>query len=196
MNVKQNPFMNMKKQYAALLAVLIAPVLAFAQLPPTDEATGKYTFMDKVMAEKLKAKEIVEVVTKYGKDETNATGKEQKWEIAETEADMVKFNAKMTVSYPGTKGGTNLEGTISFTVRVDAKDGKYRYIITDFEHSEAHGSGGKLELVSAECGTSRMAPASWKKIKGLVTTQTNAIVEDIKRIVREYENDPARNDDW
>ncbi len=186
----------MRKQYLMFVAILMAPVFAFAQLPPTNESTGKYTFMNTVQAEKLKASEIIDVVKKYGTNETNTTGKEKKWEVAESESDMILFNASMTVSYPGTKGGTNLNGTVSFTVRIDAKDGKYRYIITDFEHSEPRGSGGKLELDKAECGTSRMLPASWKKIKTLTTNQINDLVTDIKRIVREYENDPARNDDW
>lgn len=186
----------MRKHYYTILACIIAPVLAFAQLPPKDDGTGKYTFQGVVQASKLSASEVLECVTKYGKNETNTTGKENTWEVEESSGSMIKFKCTMTVTYPGTKGGTSLKGQIAFSVRVDAKEGKFRYIITDFVHSEARGSGGKLELSTPECGSTKLSPTSWKKIKGLTTTQINKLIVDIKRIVKEFENDPARNDDW
>lgn len=183
------------KQLASTFMLILCASLTFAQLPPKDANTGKYTYLNTVQATKLTAAEITERTKTWGTDEANSSGK-KKWTILESNGTMVKFDGYVSVSYPGTKGGTNLTGKVKFTFRVDAKEGKFRYIVTDFKHEEPRGSGGKLEEEVPVCGTNRLLPKSWASIKRQANAKSLKVIDDLKRVIREFENDPARNDDW
>jgi hypothetical protein len=116
---------------------------------------------------------------------------------------MDKANGVMTcegafpVTYPGPRVGMNDNGLVKFTVTVNAKDGRYKYEITNFKHEGAKGkgNGGPLESKSAECGKFVLPDGGWAKIKKDTANKMTDIINDLKASISPQGNAPAK-EDW
>ena len=166
-------------------------LLLKAQDLPINDQTNLVTFMEVVEADKLDAQELYDILKEWGKAKN--------YEIVEDkEGEDVQFVGYLNVSHPGLRGGDVDEGRVKFTLLFNAKEGKYRYIITDFVH-EGKGkepSGGPLEETTPKCGKVAMSGRGWVTIKNNTKSQIEALIEDFKQKVLEVENDPANNSDW
>lgn len=168
-------------------------VLTKAQNLPVDAKTGKITYLEVVDAAGLTAQDIFKIAKDWGiskgykiKKEDEATGE-------------IIFDAKIAVEYAGVPGKAKTEnGNVNFTYSVFCKEGKFRYIATDFVHAGLNGaaSGGKLESTLPTCGVAGMTAASWQFIKKKTQSNMDVINADLKRVVKEVQNDPAKNSDW
>lgn len=177
-----------------ILTVLIAfgfMATAFAQSLPVDAGTGKITYLEVVDATGVKPADLTKVVKDW------AT--KQGFTVKEETADKLVYNASTTVDYPGVNGSTTEKSPVTFTLSVFIKDGKYRYIATDFFHvgdAKSKASGGKLENVTPECGATKMTSKSWVMIKNKTNSNLVALTADLKRVTKEFQNDPANKSDW
>lgn len=178
------------KNLNIFLALFLMVFVAHAQNLPVDANTGKITFIEVVDAAGLSDKDLYKIALEWGK-EKNFTIKSQ-----DEAAGTVVFNASTPVEYDAVKSGKKDKGSVNFTYSVFCKSGKYRYIVTDFVHEGAAGSGGKLENTSADCGKDAMVAKSWVYIKNSTQSQVNALIEDLKKKIKETQNDPAKNSDW
>ena len=178
------------------LLLSFALVVAFlstlkAQILPVDAKTGKVTYIEVVDAAGMTAKDLF----KAAKDWGVAKGLEVKKEDEATGE--IVFAGKMPVDYTGMKGKAE-KGIINYSFSIFIKDGKYRFIATDFIHEGVGSdpSGGKLEAVSPVCGPGRMSSSTWLMIKKRTSSGMDAIVADLKRVIKEIQNDPAKKTDW
>lgn len=167
--------------------------VSIAQDLPVDQNTGKITYIEVVDAAGLSTKDLYETVKKWGAA--------QKFTIKEDKAnESILFDCTSSIEYPNVNLGGNDKGKVSFTCFVFVKDGKYRYIFTDFTHQgdgkTADASGGKLENVSPECGKTKMSAKGWVTVKSKTDANTKALVEDLRRVIKEAQNDPAKKSDW
>lgn len=163
----------------------------FAQNLPVDAGTGKITYLEVVDAAGVKPADLTKVVKEW------AT--KQGFTLKEETADKLVYNASTTVEYPNVNGSANEKSPVTFTLSVFIKDGKYRYIATDFFHvgdAKSKASGGKLENVSPECGATKMTSKSWVFIKNKTNSNMVTLTNDLKRVVTEFQNDPANKSDW
>lgn len=158
---------------------------------PIDENTGKVTFMEVVEAEGLTAKQVFDITKDWAMKKGFAV-------IEETDGAKLKFNAFVKVYYPAPKSGPTEEGNVKFTFFVGCKDGKFRYILTDYVHTgKKRGTdGGKLESSKPACGNISMSSRGWVTIKNESKKKTDKLLEDLKRVIKEDQNDPEKNDDW
>lgn len=182
----------MKKISLLLLTFMIASSGLMAQVLPVNSSTNKVTYMEVVNAEGLTAKELYEL----GKEFAESKG----WILVEDEAadNKVKYKAKIDLGWPGLSGGEIDKGYSEFTYTFDAKDGRYRFILTDFVHKGIDRSpdGGALENTKAECGPTRMSARGWVTIKEKTNEGANELTDELKQKIQEVKNDPERNDDW
>ncbi len=182
------------KKISLFVALIIATFqLSIAQDFPINQSTGKITYLEVVDASGLATKDLYEVVKKWG-----AT---QKYTITEDKAnESIVFKASTPLDYPSVTGSGIDKGRVEFSCSIFIKDGKYRYIFTDLEH-KAEGKlvgvdGGKLENVSPDCGKGRMSAKGWVTIKMKADANLKALVTDLRRVVKEAQNDPAKKTDW
>lgn len=164
---------------------------SFAQNLPIDAGTGKITYLEVVDATGVKPTDLIKVVKEWST--------KQGFTIKEETADKLVYNAFTTVEYPNVNGSANEKSPVTFTLSVFIKDGKYRYIATDFFHvgdAKSKVSGGKLENVTPECGATKMTSKSWVFIKTKTGSNMTALTNDLKRVVTEFQNDPANKSDW
>lgn len=181
------------KKLSLLCAFFLLVTLVNAQNElPINEQTGKATFLEVVDAEGLSAKKLYELTKKWA---------ESKGYVVQEDVpgDQVVYKASTKVYYPSPNGGgTTDEGLVHFSFSGFFKDGKYRLIVTDFTH-EGEGKlpdGGKLENQTPECGKIKMSGRGWVTIKNKTRENVEELIADVKRVIKEVENDPANNDNW
>jgi hypothetical protein len=182
--------MIMKKLLLSFALVCGAINFAHAQLP-MDQGTGKVTYLEVVDASGVKAAELNKVVKDW------AT--KQGFTLKEDGAEKLVYDASTVVEYPPVSGTVNLKGKVKFSLSVFCKEGKYRYILTDFVHEgdpKTKDNGGKLEAVNPECGATKMSGKGWVTIKNKTNSNMKALTDDLKRVIKEYQMDPANKTDW
>ena len=178
----------MKKLFLSA-TILIVGTFVSAQELPVNEETGKVTFMSVEEMGNVKAKEAYDVIKEW------ANGKTLR--ITEDEAgSKIYFEGKHNVSYPAVKGGISNDGIVIFTLQFFFKDGKYRYITTDFVHSGKYGNGGKLENEKPQDGYGKVSERAWNMIRNQTYEKTTSLVTSFTKAITEFQNDPARSDDW
>lgn len=181
----------MKHFILTVLAAFGLSVLVFAQNLPVDAGTGKITYLEVVDATGVKPADLTKVVKEWAI--------KQGFTVKEEAADKLVYSAFTPVEYPNVNGSANEKSPVTFTLSVFIKDGKYRYIATDFFHvgdAKSKASGGKLENVTPECGATKMTSKSWVFIKNKTASNMTALTNDLKRVVTEFQNDPANKSDW
>ncbi|MBX9851361.1 MAG: DUF4468 domain-containing protein [Cytophagaceae bacterium] len=181
----------MRKILLSLFFVFAALIATQAQNLPVDQKTGKITYIEVVDATGMSAKDLYKTAKDWG------TSKGYKIKKEDEATGEIVFEGSLPVEYTGVKGKPET-GNVNFTFSVFIKEGKYRYIVTDFIHAGATPavSGGKLESATPSCGAAGMTSATWLLIKKKTQVGMEASVADLKRVVKEVQNDPAKKSDW
>jgi hypothetical protein len=182
----------MKKIVLSIVAGVLFSCFASAQELPVNPSTGKVTFMEVVDAKGMKAADLYKILSDWSIAQGFVVSKK---DDANNEA---VFTGLIPLEYSSIKAGRNDKGKVTFTLSVFGKDGKYRYILTDFIHEgiDGAGSGGKLENLQPDCGKAGMVGGNWVYIKNKVKGQSIIWVKDLKKTVTQVQNDPAKNKDW
>ena len=91
-----------------------------------------------------------------------------------------------------------VNGDITMTVTIEAKDGKYRYTINNIKHKAevAESSGGDIYSPVPECGSLKIKDLTWKHIKGAALADAKMVADDLKAIMAKYSGDAPKKDDW
>lgn len=181
----------MKNLFLSALILLGISASSFAQNLPVDAGTGKITYLEVVDASGVKPTDLNKVVKDW------AT--QQGFTLKDEAPDKLVYDASTTVDYPNINGSATEKSAVTFSLSIFIKDGKYRYIATDFLHVgdvKVKASGGKLENVTPECGATKMTSKSWVLIKSKTNSNLLALTADLKRVVKEFQNDPANKSDW
>lgn len=91
-----------------------------------------------------------------------------------------------------------VEGEISMTITVEAKEGKYRYTINNIKHKATivEISGGDVYGIVAECGSMKLSDLSWKHIKSAAFADAKMVADDLKAIMAKFSGDAPKKDDW
>ena len=178
----------MKKLLLGVLAMMIATMIT-AQKLPVDAKTGKVTFMKVIETGNVTAAEAKIVLQKWAAKQTT-------FSVTSDEATKLFYKGRHKVNYPAPKGSINQSGDVSFNLQFFFKDGKFRYIMTDFIHSGKYGAGGKMVNVDPKCGYGKIKEKSWNMIKNQTLTKSTKMVEEFTKALQEFQNDPARSDDW
>ena len=165
---------------------------SYSQNLPVNDKTGKITYLEVVDASGMSTKNLYQAAKDWG------ASKGYKIQKEDEAAGEIVFEASLPVDYAGVKGKME-SGNVNHSFSVFCKDGKYRYIVTDFVHEGADKdfpSGGKLESATPACGAAGMTSASWVLIKKKTQSGIEANIADLKRVIKEIQNDPAKNSDW
>ncbi|MCP4521788.1 MAG: DUF4468 domain-containing protein [Cytophagales bacterium] len=171
-----------------ILTVLLSVSQVFAQLP-VNAKTKKVTFLEVVDATGMSAQQLYDTAKEWAKGKGFTVSED-------VAGSKLVFTAKHSLTYKGKK--KEEAGDVAFTFSIFLKKDKYRIIVTDFVHAGTgkSPSGGKLELKVPECSSAKMNSATWLNIKKQTNAQTKKQIADLKRVIKEVQNDPANSDDW
>ena len=91
-----------------------------------------------------------------------------------------------------------VEGEITMTVTIEAKEGKYRYTINNIKHKSTNTeySGGDVYGVVPECGSMKLSDLSWKHIKAGAFADAKIVADNLKATMAKFSGDAPKKDDW
>src|SRR5690349_14522402 len=119
--------MIMKKVLMSLAMFLMVALIANAQTLPVDSKTGKITYVEVVDATGMTAKDLFKAAKDWGVAKGYTVKKED-----EATGELV-FEGTIALEYNGVKKPER--GTTNFNFHVFTKEGKYRFVVTDFVHA-------------------------------------------------------------
>lgn len=93
----------------------------------------------------------------------------------------------------------DVEGTITMHMSIEAKDGKYRYTISKITHNSKNAdmSGGDLYSEVPKCGSMKLPPDLWKKIKSEGMKDAGIVASDLKEAMKiSSDAQPGDKDEW
>ncbi|MBS1637478.1 MAG: hypothetical protein JST26_16300 [Bacteroidetes bacterium] len=93
----------------------------------------------------------------------------------------------------------DVEGTITMHVSIEAKEGKYRYTISKINHvaKNTEMSGGDIYNEVPQCGSMKLPPDLWKKIKSEGMKEANLVSADLKEAMKVPSDAPqGEKDEW
>lgn len=93
---------------------------------------------------------------------------------------------------------SDVEGTITMHVSIEAKENKYRYTITKITHisKNAAFSGGDIYQEVPQCGSMKMSNELWKRVKSEALKDANTLVNDLKDSMQQSSEVPMNPDEW
>jgi hypothetical protein len=166
----------MKNISLLLLLVGLSVVRVSAQASfPVDADTKKITYTEVVNVGSVKKTELLKRAQTWATTTSCAPANHQA-------AGEYRCKGKFTVQYPSIAPGKTDKGTVTFIATIYGKDGKYKYVLTDFTHQDVlgRGDGGKLENETPECGKFIMSTNSWNKIKEQTQSKMDELVASLK----------------
>lgn len=92
----------------------------------------------------------------------------------------------------------DVQGSITMHLSIDAKEGKYRYTITKLSHNAkiADYTGGDVYSEVPNCGSMKMPPDIWKRIRSEAFKQSALLANDVKEGMKIPSNTPVNSDEW
>lgn len=153
----------------------LSTCLILAQQVNTEDG---YTVSEVIIKDSVPAKDLLARATTWAKkkhpkyEKINAVGGTTKVELD------VDFYIKPKELNPP----HDYTGKILMHIKIEIKDGKYKYTINQVKHIADNGknSGGDITKDIPECGTMFLPDMTWKKIKGEAVKDVYIVIEDIK----------------
>lgn len=180
----------MKKVIFVLFALAGSVFQLAAQTLPLDPETKKVTYFEVIDVDGASKDLLYKRAKNFGTIDKSSILKD------DTAAGIYSTKGKIQVSYPAPMKGMNHSGVVEYTMTLFLKDGKYKYVLTDFIHVSDRGNGGNLELETPACGKYTLSPSGWSTVKRLTDEEAKKIVEAIKNGMRNPSKNSATSTDW
>lgn len=92
----------------------------------------------------------------------------------------------------------DVQGTITMHLSIDAKEGKYRYTISKLNHNAKNGdyTGGDIYGEVPKCGSMKLPPDMWKRIRSEAFKQSTLLATDLKDAMKISSSTPVNSDEW
>jgi hypothetical protein len=160
-------------------AIILFTFETFCQTPtfPIDNDSKKITYTEVVELGKGVKKSVIQTRAKAWVAKKQFLAKNKQAEGT------YSFKGKFVLHYPSATTGKNERGSVEFICTLYLKDGRYKYVLTNFKHvgESGRGSGGALENEVPECGKFVLPMGSWTKIKNEVYSLTPPLVTEMKQ---------------
>lgn len=158
-----------------------------AQDLPIDKETGKITYSGVVTVENADASQLFSRAQAYFVN----TFVDSKSVIQMKDESSKTIIGKGNISMPERLWKT---GWVNFTLTIQAKDGRYRYVVTDFSHDNSLSSsiGGALENEKPACGTFNMMMKHWNLYKEHTNSRVTLLIASLKKAM----DVPSSKTDW
>ncbi|HSZ24360.1 MAG TPA: DUF4468 domain-containing protein [Cytophagaceae bacterium] len=180
----------MKKLFTCSLILFAFLAKAQTKTFPIDSASKKIMYSEVIQLNGVTKDELY----KRAKNLGVAGNGTQKDDPAQG---LYMYKGFLNVSYPAPQPGLQHSGKVEYLVTLACKDGRYKYIITNFVHSGEKASGGKLEGSLPECGKLILTLAAWGSIKKQTMEQMDKFIKNLKANMEGADpNAPKVGNDW
>lgn len=92
----------------------------------------------------------------------------------------------------------DVQGTFTMHVSIEAKEGKYRYTISKLSHNAKNPeyTGGDVYSEVPKCGSMKLPPDLWKRLRSEALKNAGIVVEDIKESMKHSSDEKQNEDEW
>ena len=156
---------------------------------PISEKTGKVCYEDVVKVDGVSASDLYVRANEWFVKTFNSAN--SVIQMQDKEAGKIIGKGYVPVKSMGYDAGG-----FDFTINFAAKEGRYRYVITDIKHDPKTSnmkSGGAIENEKPECGTMYMFKKQWKKLKVQAHESLTAMHKDLVQYMSET---ASEEEDW
>ena len=145
--------------------------------------------MKTVDAEGLTSQQLYEIAKKWG-EANNFSITEDKT------GSKIIYKGTCNLEYPTARTTEKSKGDVTYKFQFGAKEGKYRYIFTDFTHTGKPEDGGDLENAEPDCGLHKITIRAWTLIKKTTRLEILKLIESLTKKITAEQNDPTKEEDW
>jgi hypothetical protein len=174
-----------------LSSFLMLSSVVFAQEFSINEKTGKISYEGIVKIDGASATDLYIKANEWFATTFNSASNV----IQMQDKDAGKIIGKAAIEVEN-RGYPN--GVFDFTIKFTAKEGRYRYVLTDIAHdkrgSALNGSGGAIENEKPACGSMTMFKSHWNKLKEKAHNKLTALSKDLTNHMSATNNEAG--DDW
>lgn len=161
-------------------------------LPPNEDGSvPENTAPAKPMA----AEELLKRAINFVKIENPKYTKTNRVNTSSKAECLVSFNYKPKELNPQ----ADVEGKFTMHISIEAKEGKYRYTISKVNHVAKNPdfSGGDVYSEIPKCGSMKLPPEMWKKMRGEALKHVTVVTNDLKEFMKRPSTAPLGNgDEW
>jgi len=160
-------------------------------LPPNDDGSLP---VDTNPVKGMNASEILKRAVNFVKMESTKYTKGNGVTTGSKAECVITFNYKPKELNPV----ADVQGTITMHMSIDAKEGKYRYTISKINHNAKNGdyTGGDVYSEVPKCGSMKLPPELWKRIRSEALKQSGVLVNDLKEAMKVSSTTPVNSDEW
>jgi hypothetical protein len=92
----------------------------------------------------------------------------------------------------------DVQGSITMHLSIDSKEGKYRYTISKLNHNAKNPdyTGGDVYTEVPKCGSMKLPPEMWKRIKSEAFKQSGILATELKEAMKISSTTPVNSDEW
>ena len=92
----------------------------------------------------------------------------------------------------------DVEGVFTMHLSIEAKEGKYRYVITKIHHTakNAEFTGGDIYSEVPKCGSMVLPMDLWRRMKSEALKNAMTVTEDVKDAMKIRSDKPVDGDEW
>ena len=160
-----------------------------AQKLPVNPKSGKITFMETLDAKGLTSQELYDIAKKWGETNNLTINEDQA-------GSKIVYKGACNIEYPTARTAEKSKGDVTYKFQFGAKEGKYRYIFTDFTHTGEPEDAGALEDAEPDCGLNKITIRGWTLIKKTTRLKILKLIESLTKKITAEQNDPTKSDDW
>lgn len=165
-----------------------------AEVPPAKKDADGNEIVDTVPPPPTSVSEILKRAVNFVKIESNKYTKVN----GVTTGSKAEFTASFAYKPKELNPGSDVQGTLSMHVSVEAKEGKYRYTISKITHTakDATFTGGDVYNEVPACGSMKMPLDQWKRIRSEALKNAALIATDLKAFMKKSSSEPVNADEW
>jgi hypothetical protein len=166
-----------------LLLLLLLPAVCYAQKDPIDTVQFNYTSVETV--DSIPAKVLQQRARVFVTE--NFKSAKDVIQLDDMEAGVIIVKGVIVPIVKTAFTGSMQAGYVNFMIKLQFKDGKYKYSFTDFIHEGNGGNvkdGGALSNIKPACGTFNMFEGYWRKIKAYVDSDVIVFIDNLNRSMK------------
>lgn len=167
----------MSYRHAAYLLACCISSIGLCQVLPVDATTGRITYsgvipVDSVTADELYSRAILWYTQtfKSAKAAMELSDRATGVIVSDPDANFPAYFVK--------KNGTRVaDGWVTFSLKIQCKDGRFKYTLTNLEHKGGSCPGGVLEKESTMCFWKNL----WTSLKDEANTSATALIQSLSK---------------
>ena len=180
----------MKKILFVLVLIFTTQQVLSQELPISDK-TGEVLYESVVSVDGASSEELYIRATEWFAKRFNSAN--DVIQMQDKEAGKIIGKGAFRIK----KGLYVVGSQVHYTISIFAKEGRYKYAITDIYHEAnkdyPRNRGGSLSNEKPDCGHQRILKKVWRKIKSATHQYCTALSKDITLYMSETNNE---DDDW